>query len=100
MKHYILIYDLTPDYLDRRPEFRGAHLSLAWAAAGRGELVMGGALTEPVDIAMLLFKGETPDVAESFARADPYVTHGLVKTWRVREWLTVAGDMAASPVRP
>ncbi len=49
---------------------------------------------------MLLFKGETPEVAESFARADPYVANGLVRSWTVRERLTVAGGLAASPVRP
>ena len=100
MKHFLLIYETAADYLERRPDFRGAHLKLAWAAAERGELVMGGALSDPVDAAMLLFKGETPEVAETFARADPYVLNGLIKSWRVREWLTVAGDMAANPVRP
>ncbi len=28
--HYLLIYDLAPDYLARRPEFRAEHLTLAW----------------------------------------------------------------------
>lgn len=100
MKHFLLIYDLAPDYLDRRPEFRGAHLTLAWAASERGELVMGGAVADPADTAMLLFRGETPEVAEAFARADPYVTHGLVRSWKVREWITVAGGQAINPVRP
>ncbi len=100
MKHFLLIYDLADDYLARRPEFRGAHLAKAWASSEKGELVMGGALTGPVDTAMLLFRGETPEVAESFAASDPYVTNGLVRSWQVREWLTVAGDLAANPVRP
>ena len=30
MNHYLLIYDLTDDYLARRAEFRGLHLKLAW----------------------------------------------------------------------
>ena len=34
--HYLLIYDVSSDYLERRAEFRGAHLKLAWAAAERG----------------------------------------------------------------
>ena len=100
MKHFLLFYDLAPDYLERRSSFRGAHLELAWTAHERGELVLGGALTEPTDAAVLLFKGESPEVAEAFARQDPYVTHGLVKAWRVREWTTVAGADAAHPVRP
>jgi uncharacterized protein YciI len=63
-------------------------------------MVMGGALGEPVDRAMLLFKGESPKVAEDFAKTDPYVVNGLVKKWSVRPWMTVVGDQAANPVRP
>ena len=36
--HFLLIYDTAPDYLQRRAEFRSAHLALAWQAAERGEL--------------------------------------------------------------
>ena len=97
--HHLLLYTLAPDYLARRTEHRDAHLALAWAAAARGELVLGGAL-EPVDMAALLFRGETPEAAEAFARADPYVLNGLVERWEVRRWTTVVGADAATPVRP
>jgi hypothetical protein len=98
--HYLLIYDLAPDYLERRGEFRNEHLALAWQAHDRGELVLGGALTDPVDTAILMFQGDSPKVAENFAAADPYVKHGLIKRWRVRQWTTVVGETAATPVRP
>ncbi|HEY1997304.1 YciI-like protein [Paraburkholderia sp.] len=97
--HYLLIYDLCADYLERRALYRDAHLKLAWAASERGELMLGGALGEPTDTAMLLFKGDSPAVAEAFAQADPYVQEGLVTRWRVRPWMTVAGEHAANPVR-
>jgi uncharacterized protein len=97
--HYLLIYDLSNDYLERRPAWRDEHLKLAWAAAGRGELQLGGALSEPTDNAVLLFTGDSPAVAEAFANADPYVREGLVIRWRVRPWLTVVGEQAANPVR-
>ncbi|WP_159983340.1 MULTISPECIES: YciI-like protein [unclassified Novosphingobium] len=99
MNHYLLTYTLSADYLERRPQFRSAHLALAWAAADRGELVLAGAIEDPVDIAQLLFAGEGPDTAEAFARADPYVTNGLVERWSVRRWNTVVGAGAANPVR-
>ena len=98
--HYLLMYDLAPDYLARRGEFRNEHLRLAWEAQARGELVIAGALADPADGAVLLFSGDTPAAAERFARADPYVTNGLVTRWRVRAWTTVVGDQAATPVRP
>jgi hypothetical protein len=100
MKHFLLFYDTAPDYTERRARFRSLHLSAAWAAAERGELVLGGALADPTDGAVLLFQGDAPAVAETFARADPYVVNGLVTAWRVREWMTVAGPGAATPVRP
>lgn len=100
MSHYLLIYDLADDYLSRRGEFRGVHLKMAWDAHAKGDLVLGGALGEPVDRAILMFKGESPKVAEDFAKEDPYVTNGLVKAWTVRPWMTVVGDLAANPVRP
>jgi uncharacterized protein YciI len=98
--HYLLFYDVAPDYLERRAMFRDEHLALAWQAHTRAELVLGGALADPVDGAILLFQGETASVAEQFAAADPYVRNGLVTRWWVRPWSTVVGDGAASPVRP
>lgn len=98
--HYLLIYDLSPDYLERRGDFRTEHLTLAWEASERGDLLVGGALQEPSDQAFLLFRGESPKAAEAFAKADPYVANGLVLSWKVRPWMTVAGELAESPVRP
>jgi len=98
--HYLLFYEVGEDYVSRRAEFRNAHLEKAWKASERGELVLGGALSNPVDGAVLLFRGDSPAVAEKFARADPYVTSGTVKRWHVREWTTVAGEDSATPIRP
>ncbi|MFZ5623345.1 MAG: YciI-like protein [Gemmatimonadota bacterium] len=96
--HYLLFYDVVEDYAERRNPLRQAHLDYANQAVARGELVLGGALANPVDGAVLLFRGTSPAVAESFAAADPYVLHGLVRSWRVREWTTVAGTDAEAPI--
>ena len=89
--HFLLMYDVTDDYLERRVPLRAAHLAHARAAVERGELVLGGALAHPADGAILLFRGDSPAAAEAFAREDPYVLNGLVTRWRVREWTTVVG---------
>jgi uncharacterized protein YciI len=96
--HYLLFYEAGDDYVARRAQFRDEHLALAWQASRRGELILGGAFANPVDGAVLLFKGDSPEVAARFALADPYVRNGIVKRWYVREWTTVAGDLAATPV--
>jgi len=98
--HYLLLYDVVPDYVERRAAFRDEHLALAWQAHGRGELVLGGALADPVDGAVLFFSCDSPAPVEAFAAADPYVRNGLVTKWRVRAWTTVVGTTAATPVTP
>jgi uncharacterized protein YciI len=96
--HYLLIYDVVPDYVTRRVPLRAAHIRHARAAEARGDLVLGGALAHPADGAILLFRGHSPEAAEAFAAADPYVVHGLVTNWRVREWTTVVGRDAEVPL--
>ncbi|HYN06246.1 MAG TPA: YciI-like protein [Vicinamibacterales bacterium] len=100
MKHFLLFYDVADDFVARREPFRGEHLEKAWTAAAQGQLLLAGALADPVDGAVLLFKGDSSQLAEAFAQADPYVVNGLVTRWRVREWTTVVGGQAARPVRP
>jgi uncharacterized protein YciI len=98
--HYLLFYEVVDNYADRRAAFRKDHIAHAKAAVARGDLVLGGAFANPVDGTVLLFKGDTPAVAEAFAKADPYVTNGLVTKWRVREWTTVIGKDAEVPLPP
>jgi uncharacterized protein YciI len=92
--HYLLFYDVVPDYAERRGAFRAEHLAYARRAHERGELVLGGALADPADGAVLLFRGPSAAAAEAFAAGDPYVQNGLVTSWRVRAWATVVGDGA------
>lgn len=98
--HYLLIYDVVDDYVTRRAPLRSAHIAHARDAVARGDLVLAGALANPPDAAVFLFRGDSPAAAEQFARADPYVMNGLVKQWRVREWTTVVGREAEVPLPP
>jgi len=89
--HYVLFYDVVDDMINRRVPYRDEHLRLIREGHARGEIVMGGAVGDPPDGAVLVFRGESPGGAESFARADPYVRHGLVTRWKVKPWTLVAG---------
>lgn len=97
---FMLLYDVTTEYMVRRGEYRAEHLRLAWEYADRGELLIGGALEDPVDGAVLVFRCASRDTVEGFVARDPYVAHGLVSAWRIRPWRTVVGSAAASPLRP
>lgn len=96
--HWILRYTTAPDYLERRAAFRDAHLTLAWQSVDKGELLLGGAVGDPPESALLLFANEA--AARDFAEVDPYVANGLVARWDVLPWNTVVGAQAANPVRP
>lgn len=98
--HYLMFYDYSSDYLERRGDFREEHLRLAWESQARGELVLGGAFAEPADGAVLLFRIDDPETAARFAAADPYVKNGLVTDYRIRPWTTVVGADAETPIKP
>ena len=98
MPHYLLSYTIADDYLERRGAFRDAHLAAAWGAVEAGELLLGGAVGDPPESALLVFTD--PDAAAAFAQADPYVANGLVSGWRVTPWTTVVGRDASQPVKP
>jgi uncharacterized protein len=89
MPYYILTYEVVEDYVERRAEFREEHLGIANESHERGQLVLAGAVGEPVDGAMLVFRADDASVAEDFARNDPYVTNGLVTSWKVKPWNVV-----------
>jgi uncharacterized protein YciI len=89
--YYMLIYKTVENYVEKRAPYRPEHLGIANAAHAKGELFMGGALGDPPDTAIMIFKGESPVVAEEFARNDPYVKAGLIKEWSVRPWTVVIG---------
>lgn len=99
-KHFILFYEAGDDYVARRAPLRPAHFAYARAAQTRGELVLAGAFADPVDGSALVFKAASADVVKRFAENDPYVASGLVRSWRVREWTTVIGDLALNKVAP
>jgi uncharacterized protein len=92
MPYFALFYEVVDDFVARRAPFRDEHLLLAREAHLRGDLVLGGALAEPPDGALIVFRSPSPDAASAFAERDPYVRYGLVKHWKVRPWSVVVGN--------
>jgi len=91
--YYALFYDeVVDDFLNRRVAFREEHLRLARESRARNELQLAGALAEPADGALLVFRADGPTVVEEFVRSDPYVQNGLIKKWRIRNWTVVVGN--------
>lgn len=91
MNYYLLVYHVVDEYVARRAKFREEHLRLAREAHSRGELILGGALADPTDQAVLVFSSPDRGVVEEFVRNDPYVKNGLVTRWEIRSWNVVIG---------
>jgi uncharacterized protein len=98
MGYYALFYEVVDNFIERRAPFRIEHLKLADEASRRGELVLAGALADPADGALLIFRGGDSSAAMRFAENDPYVQNGLVKHWKVRPWTVVVGGEARTNV--
>ena len=94
MGYHLLEYALVDDYLARRASFRDEHLALARDAQSRGDLVLAGALADPPDRAVLVWRTDDRSVIERFVDSDPYVRHGLVTSWTIRPWTVVIGEAA------
>ena len=86
MKHYLLFYHYRPDYMEKRGDSRGPHMAHLKKAAEEGSLVFGGACMDGDPLGLLLFKTDSKELVEEFARTDPYITSGLSTGWEVREY--------------
>ncbi len=94
MGYYALFYHVVDNFVERRAPFRALHLAYAQRATEYDGLILGGALADPADTALIVFRGDSPDAANKFANTDPYVLNGLVKHWEVRTWNVVVGEYA------
>jgi uncharacterized protein YciI len=97
MPYFALMYEVVDDFVARRAPFRDEHLRLAADAHTRGDIVLAGALADPADAALIIFRSANRSTAEEFARRDPYVANGLVRKWTVRLWTVVVGQQSDSP---
>jgi len=89
---YILFYKTVDNYVERRVHFRTEHLAYANKYYEEGKLILAGALVDPVDEAILVFKSDSKSIPEEFAKNDPYVLNGLITEWQVRPWNVVIGN--------
>jgi uncharacterized protein YciI len=86
MPYFVLFYDTVERFTERRMPFRSGHLRRVQEAYDRGALLLAGALADPADRALLIFRVPDRSTVEGFAQDDPYVVNGLVTRWSVRAW--------------
>ncbi len=93
MKYYALFYDVVENFAERRMPFREPHLKLVKDAFERGDIVMAGALGDPLEQAMIIFRVADVATVENFARTDPYVMNHVATRWQVKPWNVVFGGV-------
>lgn len=82
---YVLFYEAAADFRTKVPLHFEAHRARWGEFQAAGTLLMIGPFTdEPAGGALAVFK--TRSAAEEFAAKDPFVIHGLVARWTIREW--------------
>jgi uncharacterized protein len=84
---HVLFYEYVADIVERREPFRADHLAAIRAAKDDGRILLAGPLGDPPHGAAIVFGDQAE--ADAFAQADPYVTGGLVTSWRVEPWTLV-----------
>lgn len=82
---YVLMYESTPDFLQKVPAHFAAHRDLWRTYRADDRLLLIGPFTDaPAGGAMGVFS--TRAAAEQFVREDPFVANGIVARWTIREW--------------
>jgi uncharacterized protein len=84
-KKYVLFYQSADDLMSKAPAHFPAHTLRVKEFHGRGTMLMVGTFGNPQEEgAMSIFT--TREAAEEFAKGDPFVLNGVVRSWKVLEW--------------
>jgi uncharacterized protein len=82
---YVLFYESADDVASKAPVHFPAHSAHLDEFHSRGTLLMVGTFGNPQEEgSMAIFT--TREAAEEFARGDPFVLNGVVRSWHIREW--------------
>ena len=81
----VLFYESAPDVSAKAAPHLAAHRA-RWVEFNKaGTLLMIGTFGNPQDEgSMAIFTSR--QAAEEFASGDPFVVHGVVRRWYIREW--------------
>lgn len=84
---HLLTYSYVPDIVERRGPHRDGHLAAIARWHADGKIVIAGAVGDPVDSGLLVFR-DAADIP-AFMAEDTYPAAGLVTSHRVEPWLVV-----------
>lgn len=80
----VMSYEVATDGMAKAQSNYLAHRSRLNEFHARGVLLMAGPYANPMEGAMAVFTSR--EAAEEFIQGDPFVIHGVVAKWSLREW--------------
>lgn len=80
---YVVFYEIAPDTDDLLVELLPAHRARWEGYLAQGTLLAIGPFSDRTG-ALGVFS--TREAAEEYAEGDPFVQHGVVRSWSIREW--------------
>lgn len=89
--YLLLTLDYVEDILEKRDPYRADHLAGAKAQEEAGKCVLAGALQNPTDKGIFVFKDCDEAYVKAFVEADAYYKAGLVPSYTIRPWMIVVG---------
>lgn len=81
---YVLFYESADDVAEKAPVHFAEHKARWQEFLERGSLLLIGPFSDGSG-AMAVFT--TMAAAEEFAAGDPFVLHGVITNWYIREWM-------------
>lgn len=80
---YVVMYESADDVRTKAPLHFPAHKARWQEYRERGQLLMIGTFSD-LSGSMAVFT--TREAAEDFVKGDPFVLHGVVRGWEIKEW--------------
>lgn len=80
---YVVMYESADDVRTKAPLHFPAHKARWQEYRDRGQLLMIGTFSD-LSGSMAVFT--TREAAEDFVKGDPFVLHGVVRGWQIKEW--------------
>lgn len=91
MKTFAVFTHFVEGAAEKRAPFREAHLANLRELHAAGKIAMGGALLEPMDQGLLIFRAEGKEEIEAALAKDSYALNGIWTRIVIREWSVVVG---------
>lgn len=89
--YLLLTLDYVEDILEKRDPYRAEHIAGAKAEEEAGKCVLAGALQNPTDKGVFVFKDCDEAYVKNFVENDAYFKAGLVPSFTIRPWMIVVG---------